>query len=149
MSKKYLLDANIVIKIWNEYPQLLNVIEDTDDIDYKIPQNIAGELSIKEFKDINGIPVLTDRFLKLLGHIIDNDGSALSKDYEKNMYISNANKISVNDYSLIQICENNKEYILVTEDKRILQNAMNILEPYRVLNFNEFIENIKKYVSIF
>lgn len=153
MNKEYLLDANIVIKIWKEYPQLLDIMERTNGVDYKIPQDIAGELSVKEFRDINGVPVLTDKFLKLLGHIINNDGSNFEKcdekgsytDLQYNKYFLKTNKISMNDYTLIHICENYKEYTLVTEDKRILQSAENILDSSRILNFNEFIEELEKY----
>ncbi|WP_027626496.1 hypothetical protein [Clostridium lundense] len=153
MNKEYLLDANIVIKIWNEYPKLLDMMEKTHEIDYKIPQDIAGELAVKEFKNINGVPVLTDKFLKLLGHIINNDGSNFENDDEKNSYNNfdynnyffKTNKISINDYTLIHICEKHKKYTLVTEDKRILQSAENVLDPSRVLNFNGFIEELKEY----
>ena len=117
MIKEYLLDANIVIRIWNEYPQLLNTIENRKEIDFKISQDIAGELAIKEFRNINGVHVLTDKFLKLLGHIINNDGfslkghtenSCIKQDSNNNMYFVEGYKISHNDYSLIDICKNKR-----------------------------------------
>lgn len=68
--KEYLLDSNIVIRLWEKYPELLDKIEGAKGIDYKLSKNIAGELSVKEYRVINGVPVLTDKFLKLLNHII-------------------------------------------------------------------------------
>jgi predicted nucleic acid-binding protein len=154
MIKEYLLDANIVIRIWNEYPQLLNTIENRKEIDFKISQDIAGELAIKEFRNINGVHVLTDKFLKLLGHIINNDGfslkghtenSCIKQDSNNNMYFVEGYKISHNDYSLIDICKNHKEYILVTEDKKILESAKIVLDPSRVLTFNEFLKDLNSF----
>lgn len=153
-NKEYLLDTNVVIKIWNKYPSLFEAIESNEEIDFKIYHHIAAELSIKEFKDINGIPVLTDKFLKLLGHIINEDtvSSAeickpnidIKHDANKHIYTINGNKLSKNDYDLICICENNKQYTLVTEDKKMINSAKIILDPSRVLTFNEFLCDLKK-----
>lgn len=154
-NKEYLLDTNVVIKIWNEYPGLFEAIESNEEIDFKIYHHIAAELSIKEFKDINGVPVLTDKFLKLLGHIINEDvvsseeickpDICIKHDANKHIYIINGNKLSKNDYNLICICENNKQYILVTEDKKMLNSAKIILDHSRVLTFNEFLSDLKDF----
>ncbi|MCY6356295.1 hypothetical protein [Clostridium sp. ZS2-4] len=155
VNKEYLLDTNVVIKIWNEYPGLFEAIESDEEIDFKIYHHIAAELSIKEFKDINGVPVLTDKFLKLLGHIINEDAVGFSEickpnicikhDANKHVYTINGNKLSKNDYNLICICENNKQYTLVTEDKKMLNSAKIILDPSRVLTFNEFLRDLKNF----
>lgn len=155
VNKEYLLDANIIIKIWKLCPQLFRDIEKTDGVDFKISRRIAEELSIKEFAEYNGIPVLTDKFLELLDHIIDVDITNLSEDYntdeniryeyKRNIFIINDNKISKNDFSLIYACEKNEKYILVTEDKRLFDSAKFILEPSRVLNFDEFIKDLSKF----
>lgn len=155
VNKEYLLDTNVIIKIWNEYPGLFEAIENNEEIDFKIYHHIAAELSIKEFKDINGVPVLTDKFLKLLGHIINEDvasSAEISKpninikhDANKHIYTINGNKLSKNDYDLICICENYKQYILVTEDKRMINSAKVILDISRVLTFNEFLCDLKSF----
>lgn len=152
--KKYLLDTNVVIKVWDEYPNLFEDIDKNDKIELKISQNIAGELSKKEFKDFKGVSVLSNRFIKLLKHIVESDTCTLEEAYSlddnikqgnnNNIYLSKGNKISLNDYSLIRICKNYKEYILVTEDKKMLKSAKLILDHSRVLTFNEFIDDLKK-----
>ena len=48
--KEYLLDSNIVIRLWERYPELLDKIDAAEGIDYKISRNIAGELSVKEYR---------------------------------------------------------------------------------------------------
>lgn len=144
--KEYLLDANIIIKLWSKYPQLLDDIDNAEGIDFKIPQDIAGELSKKEFNKIEAVPVLTSRFIKLLPHIIYNDepGTKINKDQENKIYIIKGNKISLNDYNLINICEKNRGYVLVTEDKKIQNTAKLLLDSSRVLTFNEFVNDLKK-----
>jgi len=71
----------------------------------------------------------------------------LQNDYikyeqDKNIYFVNGNKISINDYSLINICENNKNYILVTDDKKLIRSAKIILNSERILNFQEFLDEL-------
>jgi predicted nucleic acid-binding protein len=154
ICKEYLLDTNIVIKVWNKYPTLLDTIENTEGIDFKISEDIAGELSVKEYVKFNKDFVLSNKFLKLLPHIINNETPLLNKECSasdfikyndnKNMYFVNGDKISINDYSLIDICEKNKDYILVTEDKKVIRSAKSILDASRILNFEEFLEELKQ-----
>lgn len=182
-NKEYLLDANIVIKIWKVCPHLFKDIKRTENLDFKISRYIAEELSIKEFTKFNGIQVLTERFLELLDHIIDveidnssriykcnenekhdpkkdihiienvseygfkKDIHIIKYDPRKNAYIIDNNKISESDFSLIYACEINKNYILVTEDKRLLNSAKLILDPSKVMNFDEFIEDLQVSLS--
>ena len=153
MYKEYLLDTNIIIKVWNKYPTLLDSIEDIEFIDFKISEDIAGELSVKEYIKFKEDFILSNKFLKLLGHIINNNSPNDNEDrlrdgfirYEKNKkkYFVNGDKISMNDYSLIELCENNKDYTLVTEDKKMLRSAKILLDASRVLNFQEFLDELK------
>lgn len=153
ICKEYLLDANIVIKVWNKYPDLLDTIENIECIDFKISEDIAGELSVKEYVKFNEDFVLSNKFLKLLGHIITNKEPSftegcISSDFikceqNKNIYFVNGDKISINDYSLIDICEKNKEYTLVTDDKKIIRSAKIILDSSRVLNFDQFLDELR------
>ena len=151
--KEYLLDTNIVIKVWNKYPELLDAIENIECIDFKISEDIAGELSVKEYVQFNKDFILSNKFLKLLGHIITNKGPSFSEtciesDFVKNekndsVYFNNGDKISINDYSLIDICEKNKEYILVTDDKKLIRSAKIILNSSRALTFQEFLDELR------
>ncbi|WBW97259.1 hypothetical protein [Oceanirhabdus sp. W0125-5] len=152
-KKEYLLDSNIVIKIWDKYPNLFEAIEKSGEIDFKIYNHIAAELSIKEYRKINGVSVLSDRFLRLLGHVINEDEEGITEIYKPNIsikhdsnkliYYINGNKLSRNDYNLICICESDKQYTLVTEDKKILNSAKLILAASRVLTFNDFLNELK------
>jgi len=150
--REYLLDTNIVIKLWNKYPTLLDTIENIKTVDYKISEDIAGELSVKEYVRFNDDFVLSNKFLKLLPHIITNSDSSSTEEFlasdfikyeqNKNIYLINGDKISINDYSLIDICEKNKDYILVSDDKKLVRSAKIILEPSRALTFLEFLDEL-------
>ncbi|MGK0466771.1 hypothetical protein [Clostridium sp.] len=154
ICKEYLLDANIVIKVWDKYPRLLDAIETTEYIDFKISQDIAGELSVKEYIKFNKDFVLSTKFMKLLGHIITNAGASntqqviesdfIKYEQNKNIYFNNGDKISINDYGLINLCEKNEDYTLVTEDKRMMRNAKIILDSTRVLNFEQFLDELRQ-----
>lgn len=151
---EYLLDANIVIKLWKSCPELLDKMEQSAVVDYKLTKNIAGELSTKEYRNYNGIPILTEKFMKLLEHIIeideeiyeDNHGIEADVRYDsrKNIYYINDNKLSDNDFSLIAFCNKHDGYILVTEDKKIYQSAKYVLGNSRVLSFAEFMQELNK-----
>ncbi|KAJ51885.1 rRNA-processing protein FCF1 [Clostridium tetanomorphum] len=155
LNKKYLLDSNIVIKIWSQYPDVFNLLEKHPNIDFKISHNVAEELSKKEFTEYKGTPVLTSKFLELLNHVTENDLCDFSKDskfneyvkydYKENIYLICGNKLSEIDYNLICICEKYSDYILVTEDKKLLSSAKIILGYSRVVNFELFIEDLRKF----
>ena len=154
-KKEYLLDTNVVIKIWEQYPNLFQDIEKHESIDFKIYHHIAGELYLKESREFDGVPALTDKFIKLLNHVIKEDEISFSEIYKPNIsikydsnkqvYFVNGNKLSKNDYNLVCICENYKQYTLVTEDKKMINSAKLILDSSRVLTFNEFLYDLKKF----
>jgi len=155
---QYILDANIVIKIWDKNPDLFSEIEKVGIVDFKISKNIAIELSQKEYKTLNGIPILSDKFLKLLDHIIDNDididnsilemtNISIKFNSLTNMYSINDNKISLNDFNLISLCKSNRDYVLVTEDIKLQNSAKLILESNQILTFEEFSKKIKVYLK--
>jgi len=154
---QYILDANIIIKIWDKCPNLFSEIEKTGIVDFKISKDIANELSQKEYKTFNGVPILSDKFLKLLDHIIDNhiniDSSILEMtnisvrfNSLTKMYSINNNKISLNDFNLISLCKSNRDYLLVTEDNKLQNSAKLILESNQILTFEEFLNEIKVYL---
>lgn len=155
LTKEYLLDSNIIIKVWEEYPSLLGAIEKHESIDFKVYHPISGELYKKEVMEYKGVPALTDRFIKLLNHIIGEDeiefkiidkhNVSMKYDSDKNVYYINGNKLSSNDLSLIYICEKYKYYTLVTEDKKIRKSAKVILDSSRVMNLNEFLSDLEKF----
>lgn len=152
--KEYLLDSNIVIRLWERYPELLDKIDAAEGIDYKISRNIAGELSVKEYRALDGVPVLSEKFLKLINHIIEVDTyiseqeheniDIIKRDPRKNIYYVNENKLSSNDFKLLALCKRYNNYILVTEDKKIYNSAILILGQSRVLNLEDFILEINR-----
>ncbi|MFT5872927.1 MAG: hypothetical protein ACI8WT_001868 [Clostridium sp.] len=154
ICKEYLLDTNIVIKVWNKYPTLLDTIENIKWIDFKISEDIAGELSVKEYVQFNKDFILSNKFLKLLTHIITDKDPSFTQEhlqsdfikYQKNnnIYIVNGDKISINDYGLIDICEKNKDYTLVTDDKKTNRSAKIILDSSRVLDFQQFLNELRE-----
>ncbi|WP_291632490.1 hypothetical protein [Clostridium sp.] len=154
ICKEYLLDTNIVIKVWNKYPTLLDTIENIEWIDFKISEDIAGELSVKEYVQFKKDFILSNKFLKLLAHIITDKDSSFTQErlqsdfikYQKNnnIYIVNGDKISINDYGIIDICEKNKDYILVTDDKKTNRSAKIILDSSRVLDFQQFLNELRE-----
>ncbi|WP_139906096.1 hypothetical protein [Clostridium thermarum] len=156
--REYLLDSNIVIKLWNKQPHLLDKIDDAEGIDYKVAKNIAGELSVKEYREFNGMPILTDKFLKLIDHIIEVDESIYEQDFtgifsfrydkNKNIYYIDDNKLSANDFSLIATCKKYEQYVLVTDDKRMYNSAKTLLGPSRVLSYKDFLTEIGKKIEL-
>ncbi|MEG0773326.1 hypothetical protein [Clostridium sp.] len=152
--RQYLLDSNIVIIIWRKYPNLFNDIEKNNYVDFIISKDIARELSQKEFKTYNGIQILSDKFLNILGHVLEEEVNVLEDKLNVNIkrneragvFIINDNKISTSDFNLLCICNRHEEFILVTEDKKLISSATLIFDSTRVLNFVEFIDDIKEYL---
>lgn len=153
---KYLLDSNIIINIWNQFPKLLEEFDKNPHLDYRISKGVATELSHKEFKIYNGIQVLTEKFIKLLDNIIEdevinieeilreNKNITIKYNDKTNIYFINDNKLSDNDFKLISLCYNHKELILVTEDKKIINCGKLILPAHRILNFKGFLQTLKE-----
>lgn len=152
--KQYLLDSNIVITIWRKYPNLFNDIEKNNYVDFRISKDIAKELSQKEFKTYNEVQILSDKFLNILNHVLEEEVNVLEDklnvDIKRNeragIFIINDNKLSTSDFNLLCICNKHKRFILVTEDKKLSNSARLIFNPTRVLNFAEFIDSLKEYL---
>lgn len=152
--RQYLLDSNIVIIIWRKYPNLFNDIEKNNYVDFRISKDIAKELSQKEFKTYNGVQILSDKFLNILNHVLEEEVNVLEDKLNVNIkrneragiFIINDNKLSTSDFNLLCICNKHKEFILVTEDKKLSSSARLIFDPTRVLNFAEFIDSLKEYL---
>jgi len=158
LNREYLLDANIIIKIWNKCPKLLDEIENCSNLHFKISQDIAIELSQKEFASFNGIPVLSKKFLKIIDHVVQEpslDKNLFSNKSVKIIYndktkVYNVDqfKVSKSDFNLICICNKYESYSLVTEDKKLVSCAIKIIDPSRVLSFENFINEVKSYCNL-
>lgn len=151
----YLLDSNIVIIIWNQYPNLFGEIEKNQWLDFKVSKGVAGELSQKEYHQYKGMPVLSDKFLRLLNHVIEDENYSLENilfdkpevkvkyNPKTNIFIINDNKLSENDFKLIYLCIIHEDLVLVTEDRKILNCGSLIIPSGRILSLKEFLEEIK------
>lgn len=147
--KSYLLDSNILIKVWSDYPDLLNKIDNSGVAEYKVTSQILNELANKEFEKSQGCP---KNLFALVTHSVPDYfvGDSETKEnrfiYEKDgqLYYTVGNKISHSDYSLIVACQNCPGMKLVTEDKRILKSAILVLTQDRVLNYDAFINDLRK-----
>lgn len=159
LNREYLLDANIIIKIWSKCPKLLDEIENCSNLHFKISQDIAIELSQKEFASFNGTPILSEKFLKIIDHVIqeppfdenlisDNKSVKIVYNDKSKVYNVDQFKVSKSDFNLICICNKYKTYSLVTEDKKLVSCARKIIDSSRVLSFEDFINEVKSYCNL-
>ncbi|MGL5245693.1 MAG: hypothetical protein ACRC7R_11005, partial [Sarcina sp.] len=126
------------------------------DIEYAISKDVAIELSRKEYVVYRNQSVLSDRFLKLLFHVLENDEEESIDNIRQkfdlkitnggNTFYINGNKISKVDFNLISICNNSDEFILVTDDKKLLNSAKLILGKKRCCNSLEFFSYLDELI---
>lgn len=140
--KKYLLDTNIIIKLWDK--------KDDKSLDKLLKENkililreVLDELSIKETKEYRRKEVLSERFCKLLPYSIEVEKESISGFYMVFDYKTkdkfNSNNLSQNDLLQLYACYTNDDLNLVTEDKELFNIAKYILGNNRVLSMNELI----------
>ena len=140
--KKYLLDTNIIIKLWDK--------KDDKSLDKLLKENnifilreVLNELSIKETKEYRRKEVLSERFCKLLPYSIEVEKENISGFYMIFDYKTkdkfNSNNLSQNDLLQVYACYINDDLNLVTEDKELFNIAKYILGNNRVLSMNELI----------
>lgn len=145
---EYLLDTNVVIGLWKEYPFIIDKLIEDERI--KILKEISEELVVKERRKYKRQQVLSERFCRLLPFIVevekmDVEGfySNIEIKYSKsgNAYFDDTNKLSKNDLLLLYACYLDSKLILVTEDKYLLNAANNILGKERVMTLKTLVEN--------
>ena len=140
--KKYLLDTNIIIKLWDK--------KDDKSLDKLLKENnililreVLNELSIKETKEYRRKEVLSERFCKLLPYSMEVEKENISGFYMIFDYKTkdkfNSNNLSQNDLLQLYACYINADLNLVTEDKELFNIAKYILGDDRVLSINELI----------
>lgn len=145
---KYLLDTNVVIGLWKQYPFVIDKL--TDDKKIKILKEVSEELVVKEMKEYKGQHVLSERFCKLLAFIIEVDRKNINEFYnileikyskKGNAYFDNINKLSEIDLFILYTCFLDDNFILVTEDKYLFNAANQILGKDRVMTLKMLVEN--------
>ncbi|WP_133016034.1 PIN domain-containing protein [Clostridium cuniculi] len=140
--KKYLLDTNIIIKLWDK--------KDDKSLDKLLKENkililreVLNELSIKETKEYRRKEVLSERFCKLLPYSMEVEKENISGFYMVFDYKTkdkfNSNNLSQNDLLQLYACYINDDLNLVTEDKELFNISKYILGNNRVLSMNELI----------
>ena len=138
--KKYLLDSNIIINLWKKDEKTLNKL---------IKQNklLILEEVLKEAKIYRSKEVLSERFCELLPFALkinkqDISGFYFILDYTIKEKFKN-NNLSENDFLQLFACYINKNLILVTEDKALLEIGGCIVKKERVISLSDFynIEN--------
>lgn len=144
--KEYLLDTNVIIGLWKQYPFVINKLIEERKI--KILEGISQELVIKERREYNGVQILSERFCKLLPFVIEVERAEIKEFYsmlnikysQKGNTYFNTDKLSENDLLLLYTCYLDNNLILVTEDKYIFHAANIILGKERVLGLKMLIE---------
>jgi len=151
IKRCYLLDTNIILTIWEQGLDILDIIEENSFVDFKITNDCVVE-SCPYTEDINEY-FRNPKILQLLDHMISNDVSSGVEGIKLNRFIIKkdnkiysivGNKISPIDYSLIVMCQNYPYLTLVTDDKRILKSAQKIIPQIQYLNFKEFMVDLQR-----
>lgn len=146
---EYLLDTNVVIGLWRDYPFVIDMLLKDERI--KILKEVSEELVVKERRQYKRQQVLSERFCKLLPFIIEVNEenihefySMLDIKYSKkgNAYFD-TNKLSENDLLLLYTCYLNNNLILVTEDKYLFNAANYVLGNDKVMKLDALIESVK------
>ncbi len=120
---------------------ILNVIKGSAHSTFLIPNSVILELA-------NGPRTLDYKFLT--SHIINSEYSGdpnwkenrlIVQENDKLAYIV-GNKVSATDYALISLCQNHPELFLVSNDKKMLKNALIVLEKEHVLGAPMLIDRL-------
>ncbi len=143
--KKYLLDSNIIINLWEKDEKTLNKLINQNKL--LILEEVLKELSVKEAKIYRSREVLSERFCKLLPFALkinkqDISGFYFILDYTIKEKFKN-NNLSENDFLQLFACYINENLILVTEDKALLEIGGCIAKKERVISLSDLynIEN--------
>ena len=146
---EYLLDTNVVIALWKQYPFVFDKLIEDEKI--KILKEVGQELVVKERRQYKGQQVLSERFCKLIPFIIELDRknikefySTLHIKYSKkgNAYLDDTNKLSENDLLLIYACYLDNNLVLATEDKYLFNTGKLVLGDHRLMTLKMLVQSI-------
>ena len=141
----YILDTNVIIKLWNKEETIFNDILQENEI--IVIDEILKELSKKERRLFKGELVMSERFMKLIPYRIELD-NIMTENFIKEInfdhikgefYYYNGKKISKNDLLLIVVLKEKCEFSLVTEDFNLSYIAKELLGEKRVLNIKDIL----------
>ena len=145
---EYLLDTNVVIGLWKQYPFVIDKL--IEDKKIKILKEVSQELVVKERREYKGQQVLSERFLNLILFIIEVDRKSIKEFYamldikysKKGNAYFDTNKLSENDLLLLYTCYLDNNLILVTEDKHLFNTANYILGKDRVMTLKMLVGDV-------
>ena len=145
---EYLLDTNVVIGLWKQYPFVIDKL--IEDKKIKILKEVSQELVVKERREYKGQQVLSERFLNLILFIIEVDRESIKEFYamldikysKKGNAYFDTNKLSENDLLLLYTCYLDNNIVLVTEDKRLFNTANYILGKDRVMTLKMLVGDV-------
>lgn len=144
MGLSYLLDTNIIIKIWTEDNQIL------EGVDFFISNETFQELSVREIDKVTG--EFSKRLVGLTDKVIQNNAYSGNPSWREWRFLvekdgeicyREGNRVSNVDYGLISMCQNNSTLILVTNDKKMLRSGRLVLTKNRIINYEEFLKLMK------
>ena len=140
--KKYLLDTNIIIKLWDVNDKSLDKLLKENKV--VILNEVLNELSIKERREYRRKEVLSERFCRLLPYSIEVEKENISGFYmifdcEINGKFD-SNNLSENDLLQLYACYINEELTLVTEDKMLYEVSKYILGENRALSLSDILK---------
>ena len=145
----YVLDSNIIIKLLNDSPQILDLIENCQELEYIVTNEVLMEVVNGENEPLSSLA--SPKYRKLMSHRRNADFSS-DGGREKTPFLVDkidgkpvvliGNRITYIDLSSIIFCQNNPECTLVTNDKKMLKNSSKVLGKDRILNYNDFIEQL-------
>ncbi|HAT4190712.1 TPA: hypothetical protein I9009_001002 [Clostridium perfringens] len=139
----YILDTNVIIKLWNK-EEFNDILQENEII---IIDEILKELAKKERMLFNGELIMSERFMKLIPYRIELD-NIMAENFIKEInfdhikgefYYYNGKKISKNDLLLIVVLKEKCEFSLVTEDFNLSYIAKELLGEKRVLNIKDIL----------
>lgn len=139
----YILDTNVIIKLWNK-EEFNDILQENEII---IIDEILKELAKKERMLFNGELIMSERFMKLIPYRIELD-NIMTENFIKEInfdhikgefYYYNGKKISKNDLLLIVALKEKCEFSLVTEDFNLSYIAKELLGEKRVLNIKDIL----------
>ena len=141
----YILDTNVIIKLWNKEETIFNDILKGNEI--IIIDEILKELAKKERMLFKGELIMSERFMNLIPYRIKLD-NIMAENFIKEInfdhikgefYYYNGKKISKNDLLLIVALKEKVEFSLVTEDFNLSYIAKKLLGENRVLNIKDIL----------
>ncbi|HII4440971.1 hypothetical protein ACV3QH_15680 [Clostridium perfringens] len=141
----YILDTNVIIKLWNKEETIFNDILKENEI--IIIDEILKELAKKERRLFKGELIMSERFMKLIPYRIELD-NIMAENFIKEInfnhikgefYYYNGKKISKNDLLLIVALKEKCEFSLITEDLNLSYIAKELLGEKRVVNIKDIL----------